>query len=371
MTSRRPPARLLAAASAAGAFAMALCWPAAAQNAGIQPERLYYGVDRAIPMTVHANDGEPVRIDLFPAGGDEPVASAEAVPGKVDLAGLFPILWEQRDSRVMYAQLVVGDERLGAPVVLQPMLSPDRAVLLDPSSGYQTFHPQGAVMFRDELIRFLERLPPDDPRRAGVAPHRPVYSGLRAYVDKHVVLETSHGRIAFRLRPDQAPNTAWNFRHLVEGGFYTDVIFHRIVPSVTTDQGPHPFVIQGGDPRGIGDGGPGYMVDLEPSRLPHDFGVLSMARSSEPNTNGSQFFICLSREGTSFLDSRYTAFGQAVGGADTILQIAAVELEEGQGQRPGERPKDPPVITQAVLVDAPPFGTGSEPVRRPEPAGDR
>ncbi|MCB9861278.1 MAG: peptidylprolyl isomerase [Phycisphaeraceae bacterium] len=156
-------------------------------------------------------------------------------------------------------------------------------------------------------------------------------------------MHTSKGDIELRLRPDQAPNTCWNFRHLVEGGFYTDIIFHRIV-------GPN-FVIQAGDPTGMGSGGPGYNFDLEDSKLPHDFGVLSTARSGDPNSNGSQIFICLSRDGTNFLDGRYTSYGQTVRGFDVIREIAAVPVNN-------QRPIDPPVWHSAELIDAPPYGTG-------------
>jgi peptidyl-prolyl cis-trans isomerase B (cyclophilin B) len=191
-----------------------------------------------------------------------------------------------------------------------------------------------------------------------------IYSGIRAYTEKHVVMETDEGTIEFRLRPDEAPNTVWSHMQLVDGGFYTDIIFHRVVPKTNTPQGEHPFVIQAGDPLGQGNGGPGFMIDLEPSQLEHAFGVLSMARSGDPNTNGSQFFVCLSRPGTSFLDGRYTAFGEAVKGADVIVKIGATPLANAASGRPVE----PPVIERAYLVDAPPYGEGPDPVERP--AGD-
>src|SRR5262249_45879024 len=129
-----------------------------------------------------------------------------------------------------------------------------------------------------------------------------------------VVLETSLGGVEFRMRPDEAPNTVWNFLALCRGGFYTDVQFHR-VKAISPHNGA-PFVVQSGDPifghasQGVGWGGPGYLVNLEQSHLAHDFGVLSMARlEDQPNSAGSQFFICLSREGTVQLDGRFAAFG--------------------------------------------------------------
>jgi peptidyl-prolyl cis-trans isomerase B (cyclophilin B) len=176
-------------------------------------------------------------------------------------------------------------------------------------------------------------------------------------------MSTSEGDIVFRMRPEHAPNTVWNFLSLADGGFYTDVIFHRVVPG--RGGGP-PFVIQAGDPRGEGMGGPGYFIDLERSGLLHDFGVLSMARSNDPDSNGSQIFVCLSREATMPLDGLYTSFGEAVEGAEAIIAIERTPLGPD-----GSRPVDPPVIRSVRLVDAPPRGTGPQPVTRPQPAESR
>ncbi len=366
----------------AALLALALADAAGAQ---LVPTRLYYGIDRAVPMTVTLPPGaagDPV-IELFdplpaaPAGQDSeppaPVASAPAVRGVVDLATHFPSLWTAEHPHVLYAQLSVGGKQVGAPVVLEPMLTPNTASLVDPVTLAPAAEPvSGVLMFEDERIAALRQRAAEGKLASAPPPEREVtYSGLRAYADKHVVFDTTLGPIEFRLRPDQAPNTAWNFRQLVEGGFYTGIIFHRVVP--TSNVGT-PFVIQTGDPNGTGDGGPGYSIDLEPSRLPHDFGVLSMARDTDPNTNGSQVFIALSREATARLDGKYTSFGQAVRGAETIVAIERVDLLPEEPTVPGRpasmpknRPKDPPVIRSASLVDAPPFGQELPPVRRPAP----
>jgi peptidyl-prolyl cis-trans isomerase B (cyclophilin B) len=360
--------------------AVALSAPVHAQ---LTPTRLYYGIDRSMPMSVAVPPGAAgdVIIELFapaplvppgaaPPPKSEPLASAPAVPGVIDLATRFPSLWSADHPRLLYAQLSVGARRVGPPVVLEPMVTPNMAMLVDRGTFAPVSDPAaGVVMFDDERHEKL----------AGIGkkpePRIVVYSGLRAYVDKHVVLDTTLGPVEFQLRPDQAPITAWNFRQLAEGGFYTDIIFHRVVAN--TDIGA-PFVIQTGDPNGSGDGGPGYNIDLEPSRLPHDFGVLSMARDTDPNTNGSQVFIALSREATARLDGRYTAFGQAVRGAETIIAIEKVELLPESPPQPGDpapgpknRPKAPPVIRSACLVDAPPFGEGPPPVTRPSPPVSR
>lgn len=330
------------AALAVLAFALLVVLPSHAQ---LVPARLYYGIDRTIPMHVEAPGGSDVEIKLLSPVSAEVVASAPAMAGGVDLAGLFPSLWSETDPTVLFAQLYVDREPTGPAVVLDPMVTVDRAKLSDPTTLNPTTDQRRGVPIFDS----------DRARMTGQSPPPTVYSGLRAYVDKDVMIETSSGLIRVRLRPDEAPNSAYNFRRLVEGGFYTDIIFHRIIPAVGGRPG---FVIQVGDPTGTGRGGPGYHIDLEKSSIPHDFGVLSMARSGDPDSGGSQVFICLSREQTASLDGRYTAFGQAIEGADTIAALGSVQVE-------GDRPVDPPVLKRAYLVDAAPYGRGPAPVTRP------
>lgn len=304
----------------------------------LRPARVAYGVDRPMPMSIAVPEGagDDVKVQLLEAGTAEVFVESSASPGAIDFAELFPQLWADQPARVLYAQLVVDGERFGPAVTLIPMVTPDVA------------SPAGrGVVFQSEQMMAAGR-------------QRPVtYSGVRAVIDRDVLIETSKGEVRIRLRPDAAPNTAMNFRRLVEEGYYTDIIFHRIVKNAGNG---HPFVVQVGDPTGQGSGGPGYFVDLEPSNLPHDFGVVSMARSGDPNSNGSQFFICLSRAGTSFLDGNYTTFGEAIDGAGTIMALEGVETG------PGDRPVDPPVLISARLVDAAPYGTGPAPVERPEAA---
>ncbi|GAB5496895.1 MAG: hypothetical protein Phyf2KO_19750 [Phycisphaerales bacterium] len=301
----------------------------------LSTERTYYGVDRAFPVLVESPGTEnPLSIKLMDPS-NAVLETKEAVePGKVDLASLFPSLWEDGGQQgVLYAQLFEGDNPVGAAIVLQPMVTPKYAAL--GRGGIPEFQPS--------------------PR---------VFSGYRAYVEQYAVMKTTEGDITFRMRPDEAPNSVWNFLELADGGFYTGVIFHRIVAK------PNKFVIQAGDPRGEGSGGPGYFIDLEESNLPHDFGVLSMARSGDPNSNGSQVFVCLSREATKGLDGRYTGFGQAVSGADVIMAIANTPLTDLPNS---QSPIDPPVINSVELVDAEPRGTGADPVKapKPEPSGGR
>ncbi|MEM1183463.1 MAG: peptidylprolyl isomerase [Planctomycetota bacterium] len=333
----------------------ALCVLVSSGMAQLRPDRTFYGLDRTIPMQATDPGGFDggMSIRLLTPSNDE-VAMAPVVAGGVDLAALFPTLWTDKVNEVRYAQLAIGGEPVGPAVVLQPMTSPDTASLLDPQTLSPAANPRaGRVTFESRRMEILHQ--------AGVAPsaERPItFSGLRAWVDRHVVLETSKGEIEIALRPDVAPNTCWNFVVLAEGGFYTSIEVHRIVAALPNG---YPFVIQAGDPTGTGSGGPGYFIDLENSDLPHDYGVVSMARSGNPNSNGSQFFICLSREGTKALDGSYTAFAEVVRGVATISAISAAEVDNS-------RPLNPPLIDTARTIPAPPRGTG--PARVSAPGAD-
>lgn len=141
-------------------------------------------------------------------------------------------------------------------------------------------------------------------------------------VTADVVITTRFGEIKIRLLPDLAPNHVENFVKLTEQGFYNGTLFHRIIPG---------FMIQGGDPNTkggdksrYGQGGPGYTIDAEFSDWPHLRGVVSMARASDPNSAGSQFFIVVKR--SRFLDNEYTIFGKVISG------MAVVDLIVAQGR---------------------------------------
>lgn len=128
-------------------------------------------------------------------------------------------------------------------------------------------------------------------------------------------IDTTQGTIVLDLLPEHAPNHCKNMIGLSKTGFYDDLIFHRIIEG---------FMIQGGCPDGTGMGGPGYNVDAEFNSLTHEPGVLSMARSSDPNSAGSQFFICLDNH--AHLDGSYTAFGRTADEAslEVVRTIGAV-----------------------------------------------
>lgn len=356
-----PPVRSSRFRCALLAWLLALLCPSIV-SAQLVPEQLYTGVGQRIVVTVGVPEGslaEP-SIRLYRASDLEVVASEAAAKGRVDLASLFPVLWSEKPHDVMLAQLFLDGVATGAPLVIQPLVTPNTARLVDPVTLMASEDEDSELMFDQEIrdSREAQGVPPSEE-------DEPVFSGVRVYVEQEAVLQTSAGDIVFRLRPDAAPNTVYNLMHLIEGGFYTGVIFHRV--KATLDDG-RPFVIQVGDPSGTGFGGPGYSIDLEDSGMPHDFGVLSMARARDPNTNGSQVFVALSREGTAYLDGRYTAFAQAVSGADAILRIASTPVGAN------DRPLDPPLLERAYLRAAPPIPERLPVVRRedagrPEPSG--
>lgn len=126
-------------------------------------------------------------------------------------------------------------------------------------------------------------------------------------------IHTEKGVMKVEFYEDDAPNTVKNFTDLAKKGFYDGLTFHRVIPD---------FVIQGGCPHGIGNGGPGYKIDceLDGDNQFHDRGVLSMAHAGR-NTGGSQFFICHSRTNTAHLDRNHTCFGRVFDGVDVIDDI--------------------------------------------------
>jgi len=149
---------------------------------------------------------------------------------------------------------------------------------------------------------------------------------------KLAVIDTTQGPITMEFFPDVAPMHVSNFEKLADSGFYNGTVFHRIVKG---------FVIQGGDPNtkndtnkaAWGSGDPGYKIKAEFSNIPHDRGIVSMARSSDPDSAGSQFFIVLND--SRFLDNQYTAFGRVINGMDIVDKIAALPTVEN------DQPQDP------------------------------
>jgi len=151
--------------------------------------------------------------------------------------------------------------------------------------------------------------------------------------EKVAVIETTQGQIVFRFFSKKAPNTVDNFQKLANKKFYDGTKFHRVIPQ---------FMIQGGDPNtkpggeangGPGQGGPGYQIKAEFNDTHHDVGIVSMARSNDPDSAGSQFFICVADAG--FLDGKYTAFGKVVKGMDVVNKIVNLPRDSNDMPNPG------------------------------------
>ena len=157
------------------------------------------------------------------------------------------------------------------------------------------------------------------------------------------IVKTSEGTMVLEFFPDVAPNHVDNFKKLAKKGFYDGTCFHRVIKG---------FMIQGGDPltkddskqRAWGTGGPGHQIKAEFNDKAHTRGVLSMARSQDPNSAGSQFFIC--HGDPRFLDRQYTAFGKLIKGDDVLEKIATTATV------PGDRPVTKQTLVSVKIVAA-------------------
>jgi peptidyl-prolyl cis-trans isomerase B (cyclophilin B) len=157
------------------------------------------------------------------------------------------------------------------------------------------------------------------------------------------VIKTSEGEMVAEFWPDVAPKTVENFKKLAKSGFYDGTAFHRVIKG---------FMIQGGDPltkdeskqSRWGTGDPGYKIDAEFNKKSHERGVLSMARSQDPNSAGSQFFIC--HGAPKFLDGQYTGFGKLIKGDDVLEKIATTKT------LPGDRPEKRMNVESIKIVPA-------------------
>ncbi len=141
-------------------------------------------------------------------------------------------------------------------------------------------------------------------------PVEPEQQKAETQLEDVAVIKTAKGTIAFKFFPEDAPATVENFKKLARQSFYNKLTFHRIESD---------FVIQGGDPKADGTGGPGYTISDEFNARPHLEGTVAMARSPLPNSAGSQFYICLAPSPE--LDGKYTVFGQVTEGLEVVHQI--------------------------------------------------
>jgi cyclophilin family peptidyl-prolyl cis-trans isomerase len=188
------------------------------------------------------------------------------------------------------------------------------------------FKPLFALPFLAAALIAAKPVPPPPPGPALVAP-----AEVAANPANKLILDLSNGgRVVIQLRPDVAPGHVERVQTLVRRGFYDGTIFHRVIPG---------FMAQGGDPKGTGVGG-SDLPDLksEFSGLIHLRGTVSMARSDDPNSANSQFFIMFAPRAS--LNSKYTAFGRVVSGMDVVDKIAV-----------GEPPEQPTRIVHASLAD--------------------
>jgi peptidyl-prolyl cis-trans isomerase B (cyclophilin B) len=156
-----------------------------------------------------------------------------------------------------------------------------------------------------------------------------------AHKDYTAELATNKGPIRLTFLPDVAPGHVKNFLGLAKTGFYNGLTFHRVIKG---------FMIQGGCPQGTGTGDAGYKIKAEFNTTPHEAGVLSMARSQNPDSAGSQFFICLERH--SHLDRNYTAFGK-VADAESMATVRAI----GEVPTRSEKPVQPVVIETVTVTE--------------------
>ncbi len=170
--------------------------------------------------------------------------------------------------------------------------------------------------------------------------------------DSRATIRTSMGDIVLEFLTDKAPNTAENFVKLANKGFYDGLTFHRVLKG---------FMIQGGCPKGNGSGNPGYTIRPEFNDTPHVRGVVSMARSNDPHSAGSQFFIC--QKDARYLDSRYSAFARVVEGEEIVDKISEVPVNMETRYKEISVPRST-VYINTVMVEGVEF---PEPEPTPEP----
>ena len=170
-------------------------------------------------------------------------------------------------------------------------------------------------------------------------------TSLMSNSNEVAVIKTNEGEMVVQFWTDAAPNTIENFKKLARQGFYDGTIFHRIVKG---------FMVQGGDPNSkdsakedaYGQGGPGYEIKAEFNNHSHDLGVLSMARGPDPDSAGSQFFICLAP--VRRLDGQYTTFGKLIKGDDVLEKIGNTSVErnpQGEMSKPTKR-----VVIESIKI---------------------
>ncbi|HZK82968.1 MAG TPA: peptidylprolyl isomerase [Humisphaera sp.] len=236
------------------------------------PTKMWFGTNQPVDFTIDGKQDTTLVLTDFTGKQLPPKGSADVAAGqKVDVRTVFPEI-NDSGTYVLYA-VPKGKslpDFLGTPVVLE------------------------------------NRVSKDTDNKPTVIAAEPL---------QYVTMQTDAGDIKMIFYYDVAPLTVDSFLRLSAEGFFDGLTFHRIIKG---------FVIQGGDPRGDGTGGPGYSIAAEFNDRPHLPGVLSMARATDPNSAGSQFFICLDYSRTKSLDHKYTAFGKVVDGMAVVNMLGAV-----------------------------------------------
>ncbi len=153
-------------------------------------------------------------------------------------------------------------------------------------------------------------------------------------------LETNHGPVEVAFFPEDAPKAVNNFVNLAKEGFYDGTTFHRIVKG---------FVVQGGDPTGSGSGDAGFKFEDEPVKKEYERGTLAMANAG-PNTNGSQFFICL-QDLSGSLPKNYTIFGKVTSGLENVDAMASVQVKRGSSGEPSS-PVEPVTLDRVTISES-------------------
>lgn len=282
------------------------------------PAKTWFAPDQGVMITNDSKSAVTLVLTTFSGQAIEAKGDAQVAPGKaVDVKAIFQQV-ASPGTFILYAVPAGKTEQdfVGTPLVIE----------------VRSDHRQGA---------------PAGPMVTKVEPLR------------YAVAHTDKGPITMVFYFDDAPNTVDSFLDLASGGYFDGLSFHRIVPG---------FVIQGGDPRGDGTGGPGYSIPPEFNDHPHVEGTLSMARQGDPSeapgvppryefaaSAGSQFFICLNYETTKQLDGRYTAFGKVVDGMEAVKAIAATPLADRNAGKPAQRQTIEKVEVLPVLPGKNPY----------------